>query len=132
MPIEVELRQVGPATSEASIRGHQALIDRPTEKGGDDRGPMGGELLLASLGGCFLSNLFEAIRTRQAPIRNVTARVSGELEGAPPRFARITLEVRAEADDPAELEKLVSIAERSCIVSNTLRNAVQLTVRVAR
>ena len=41
--IKVELRQVSASTSEASLRSHQLLIDRPQEKGGTDQGPMGGE-----------------------------------------------------------------------------------------
>ena len=32
-------------TSEIAIREHRVLVDRPTGKGGQDRGPMGGELL---------------------------------------------------------------------------------------
>jgi putative redox protein len=40
--IEVEVNQVSPATSEAAIRSHRVFIDRPTAKGGEDRGPMGG------------------------------------------------------------------------------------------
>ncbi len=52
--IIVEVRQFDKsATSEGSVRGHRVLIDRPEDKGGLDRGPMGGEMLLLALGGCF-------------------------------------------------------------------------------
>ena len=43
--MKIELRQVSLSTSEASLRSHHVLIDRPQEKGGADRGPMGGALL---------------------------------------------------------------------------------------
>ena len=33
-------------TSEGRVREHRVLVDRPAAKGGHDRGPMGGELLL--------------------------------------------------------------------------------------
>src|SRR5579863_9424222 len=62
--IKVQLLQVGDSTTEAAMRTHRVLIDRPGEKGGADAGPMGGELFLASLGGCFMSNLLAAIRAR--------------------------------------------------------------------
>ena len=55
--ISVNLNQVNDATTEAHIRTHDVLIDRPESKGGNDQGAMGGELLLAALGGCFNSNL---------------------------------------------------------------------------
>ena len=59
--IPVQVNQVGPATAEGHIRTHSVLIDRPEAKGGEDKGAMGGELLLVSLGGCFMSNLLAAI-----------------------------------------------------------------------
>ena len=84
--VQVEVNQVGRATSEGVVRGHRVLIDRPEAKGGDDRGAMGGELLLVSLAGCFMSNLLAAIRERDADISNVRTQVSGS---PPPGVAGI-------------------------------------------
>ena len=59
--LEVTVRQVqATPTSEGQVREHRVLVDRPAAKGGHDRGPMGGELLLVALGGCFMSNLIAA------------------------------------------------------------------------
>jgi len=66
--IKIAIRQTSAATSEAAIRQHKTLIDRPAAKGGDDQGPMGGELFLAAIGGCFMSNLLAAIKGREAEI----------------------------------------------------------------
>lgn len=133
MPVEItiNLNQVGPSTSEAAIRDHRTLVDRPEAKEGADRGPMGGELLLASLGGCFMSNLLAAIRAREADVADVRAKVTGTLDDTPPRFAAIAVDVSARGADVDQLEKLVQIAERGCIVANTLRDAVKLRVSVA-
>ncbi len=128
--IEAKLIQVGPSTSEASIRTHRNLIDRPEAKGGADQGPMGGELLLASLAGCFMSNLLAAIRAREAAIENVRTNVAGTLDGTPPRFTAIAMEVSGEGADLDQLGKLVTIAERGCIVANTLRRTVELSIGV--
>ena len=125
--ITVHLSQAGASASEARIRDHTLTIDRPSAKGGEDRGPMGGELLLAALGGCFMSTLLAAIAAREATVDDVRLAVSGVLEEAPPRFTAVHLAVRARGD-AALLERLVTIAERSCIVANTLRGAVTLTV----
>ena len=129
--IEVDLHQTGLATSEAAIRTHRVLVDRPVAKGGEDRGPMGGELLLAALGGCFMSNLLAAVRAREAAVSNVRATDAGTLAESPSRFEAIEMSVAADCDDRELLEKLVAIAERACIVANTLRQAVSLTVSVA-
>ena len=128
MVIDVTLKQANDATSEASIRQHRVLIDRPVAKGGHDEGPMGGELLLAALGGCFMSNLLAAIKARQAAIHDVEVLVSGTLAEAPSRFSDIRLEVRARHDDTALLQKLVTISERACIVANTLRGDLEVGV----
>ncbi len=128
--ISVNLNQVDDATTAAKIRNHAIDIDRPKAKGGHDRGAMGGELLLASLGGCFNSNLLAAIRARDLQIDDIAIEVSGELAEAPARFSSIDMVVKSEFSDRAELERLVLMSERACIVANTLKGAVDLTVSV--
>jgi putative redox protein len=117
------------STSESAIREHKVLVDRPTDKGGQDRGPMGGELLLAALGGCFLSNLSAAVGARAVTVDGLAVVVRGSLAAAPPRFASIEMEVRGRAGDPEALDKLATIAERACIVHNTLAPAVPIKIR---
>ncbi len=128
--ITVNLNQVNEATTAAQIRSHAIDIDRPEAKGGHDKGAMGGELLLASLGGCFNSNLLAAIRARDLQIDDIAIEVSGELAEAPARFSSIDMVVRSEYADRAEFEKLVLMSERACIVANTLKDAVDLSVSV--
>ena len=130
--VQVRIDQAGPATSTTQVRGHRISMDRPLEKGGEDRGLMGGELILVGLGGCFTSNLLAAIRARQAPVRRVSTTVTATLAENPSRFAAIDLAVSADCSDTVLLQKLVTIAERGCIAANTLRGGVRLTVRVAR
>jgi putative redox protein len=129
--VHIEVRQVSATTSEAVARQHKVLSDRPEAKGGQDQGPMGGELLLMGLGGCFMSNLLAAIRAREADIKDLRLAIAGTLSEAPMRFTAITLEVRGQYADKAEMEKLVTVAERGCIVANTLKGAVALSLTVA-
>ena len=130
--ITVSLKQVDDATTAAQIRQHAVDIDRPAAKGGHDKGAMGGELLLASLGGCFNSNLLAAIRARDLEIDDIAIEVSGELAEAPARFSSIDMVVKSTYADRAALEKLVTMSERACIVANTLKGAVDLSVSVAQ
>lgn len=107
-------------TSRASVRTHTVLVDRGVAKGGLDLGPAGGEYLLVSLGGCFTSHLVAAIRAREAPVSNVRVTVTGTMDGTPERFTAFTMDVSAECQDPALVRKLITIAARSCQVTNTL------------
>jgi putative redox protein len=128
--MKIELRQVSGSTSEASLRTHHVLIDRPHEKGGDDMGPMGGELFLASIGGCFMSNLLAAIKARNARISGIRAEVIGTVAESPARFAGVELHLTAKGDSE-EFERLVEVADRGCIMMNTLRGKLDVRVRAA-
>lgn len=130
MSIQVQVNQVSASAAEGIARSHQVFVDRPAEKGGEDRGMMGGEYLLIALGGCFMSNLLAAIQAREADIRDVKLQINGTLESAPSRFSDIEVQVSAEASDRAQLEKLVEMADRACISSNTLRRAANVTFTV--
>lgn len=130
--ITVTLSAAGDDTiSEATIRDHQVVIDRPEAKGGRDAGPMGGELLLAALGGCFTSNLLAAARERDTALGAVSVSVEGELVSGPARFESITMQVSSDTCPAEEFAHLVLISERGCIVANTLRRDIELAVNAA-
>jgi putative redox protein len=128
--MKIRLRQVSISTTEATIRTHHVLIDRPPEKGGADMGPMGGELFLAAVGGCFMSNLLAAIKAREAQIFDVRTEVIGTLTGSPACFSAVELLVTADSLDRELLERVVEIADRACIMINTLRGKLDLRVRI--
>jgi len=130
--ISIEIAQVGSSTGQATARTHTVFVDRPVDKGGDDRGPLGGEYLLVSLGGCFLSTLLAAVRTREADVSNVRVSVVGTIGGVPERFEAMTLHVRANYADEDLMRKLIAISERGCLVTNTLKDAVVLSVELER
>jgi uncharacterized OsmC-like protein len=53
------------------------------------------------------------------------------MDGSPERFTSFTLSVEAICDDGELLEKLVSMAERACQVTNTLRQSTPIEITVA-
>ena len=128
--IKIQLRQISGTTSEATLRTHRVLIDRPAEKGGADSGPMGGELFLTAVGGCFMSNLLAAIKAREANVSDVRTEVTGTIVDSPARFAVVELYVTAECESRELLERLVEIADRGCIMMNTLRGKLDVRVRL--
>ena len=130
--ISVDVEQVGPSTGRAGARTHTVFVDRPLDHGGSDRGLRGGEYLLIALGGCFLSTLLAAVKARDAEVSNVRVAVVGTIDGSPERFESMAMHVTATYADDDLMRKLVEIAERGCLVSNTLKNAVRLSVVVER
>ena len=128
--IRIQLRQVSVSTTEATMGTHQVLIDRPASKGGADMGPMGGELFLAGVGGCFMSNLLAAIRARDSRVSDVHIEVIGRITDNPTRFEALELILTADAGDRELLPQLVEIAVRGCIMMNTLRGKVEVRLRI--
>jgi putative redox protein len=126
--LTVQLEQVGPSTMQASVRTHAVLVDRPSAKGGADRGPLGGEYLLVALGGCFASNLLAAIRARGAAMTNLRIDVSGEMDGPPDRFKSFQMKVAADNRDVELGRRLIAIAARACAVTNTLRVSAPVSI----
>jgi putative redox protein len=129
--VHVNVDQVGPTASEGKARQHKVVMDRPEAKGGENRGAMGGENLLMALGGCFMSNLLAATKSRESDVTDVKMRITGTLGTAPPSYTAVEMKISADYSDREQMEKLVTIAERSCIVANTLKNAVDLKITLA-
>ncbi len=130
MDVKVRVEQISDSTSKGTARSHTLLCDRPEEKGGANAGAMGGEIFLMGLGGCFMSNLLAAAKARESSATNFSIEITAQLDGTPLRFASAQLQVSADYQDREEVEKLVVIAERGCIVANTIKEAVKLTITV--
>ncbi|MDE2875943.1 MAG: OsmC family protein [Gemmatimonadota bacterium] len=112
----VLLRQRTEHSGEASVRGHTVRVDRPEEKDGTDAGPMGGELILIGLGGCFMSNLLAEIRNSNAPISELELEVSSMTRVLPRRMTDFEIKVCAKCDEPTVLQA----AAKKCAAVNTL------------
>src|SRR4051812_34258641 len=80
-------------------RRHSVTIDRPHEKGGSDAGPMGGELLLLALAGCFASTLHAVLRTSHSQLdqSQIKVHASATLGTAPARFTELHITVSSPA-----------------------------------
>lgn len=118
------------SAARTQIRKHELVTDRPVEKGGGNQGPMGGELFVASLGGCFMSNLIAAFQGRELEPKGLSVTVRGTLEGTPPRFQKMAMQVQGSGIDRDQMEKMVLIAERGCIVANTMKQFMEVKIDI--
>jgi putative redox protein len=131
MNVQVKVKQISATASEGIDRNHKVVMDRPETKGGENQGPMGGENLLMSLGGCFMSNLLAAAVARDTILTDVSLTIIGKLGNQPARFERVDMKVNAKLQDRKLMEKLLTIAERGCIVANTLKQGLDVQIRLA-
>jgi putative redox protein len=76
-----------------------------------------------------MSNLLAAIKARDADVTGVKTEVIGILVDSPARFSALELYVDAQGSREL-LERLVEIADRGCIMVNTLRGKLDVQVRV--
>lgn len=125
--MQIKVNRKGDTASEAHIRDHAVVMDRPEAKGGENQGPMGGETLLAALGGCFMSNLVAAAGAREVDPGDIELVISATIDGNPAVVQRIDMTVTGSASVDS-LEKLVQIAERGCITANTLKQGMPVEV----
>lgn len=129
MASEVRVKLLDGTTGVASARQHAFVIDRTPEKGGNDLGFAGGEVLFASIGACIMTTMIGAARARDIELTKIEFRVSGEEGGSPSRFVAIHVDAIVEGNAPdAELAKLLTIAERGCSVSNTVKHGAPITL----
>ena len=75
-----------------------------------------------------MSNLIAAVQARGLDLTDLELLVRGNLTTSPPRFDSIVMEVYGAGPDLDQLGKLTEIAERACIVANTLKGSVALRV----
>jgi putative redox protein len=129
--VKAVVKQISGTTSEAAARNHISLIDRPEGKGGTNRGPMGGELMLMGIGGCFMSNLLANVKSEQLDISDLSLSVSATLEDSPARFSKIVLTLTSACPDKGVLQQLLTIAEAGCIALNTVKTSTVVTATLA-
>lgn len=89
-------------------------------------------MMLLSLGGCYMSTLIAAARARDLDPSDLSVTVDADIGGNPQQFERATMTVHGDVDDEATLQKAIDIAERSCLVTNTLKGGMTVDVRRSR
>jgi organic hydroperoxide reductase OsmC/OhrA len=94
------------------------------------------ELLLSSVGACFVATWAIFLKKLSIPYASPSLRVSGELEKDPAggfRMSSIDIAAivpKALADRRAEVEKTLSLAEKYCIISKVARAAMPVRVKI--
>lgn len=122
----VQARWDGGLRAVVQAGGFELLVDEPESVGGTDRGPQPTDLLLASIASCFTLALAHSAGKKSVELAGLDVGVTGRYDG--PRFSHIRIVVRAERPSGAELDRLISAAERVCYVTTTLRRSPEIEI----
>lgn len=131
--MSVELRTVeGTEAALGWAGGHTIVVDRPDGKaGGLGLGFNGAQLLALAIGGCFCNDLRYVAHEQGVRLGKIAVDVTVELEGDPLITTAAMMDVTCEVLDGSDPNRVIEQAKTSCMVSNSLRQGVPVTVRSA-
>ena len=129
----VELRNVeGTEAAMGWAGGHTIVVDRPEGKaGGLGLGFNGAQLLALAIGGCFCNDLRYVADEMGVGLGKIAVNVTVELEGDPLITTAATMEVFCETLDGFDPQRIIERATTTCMVSNSLRQGIPVTVQTA-
>jgi uncharacterized OsmC-like protein len=108
----------GGIRTSTGVRGHEVVADGPNWRYGTDDGPAPGELMLASVGSCFVNHLVRYLQFKRALVTSVEARVTGtfRFEAELEVFDRFTFHVTVRAPERMrpKVEKAFKVAQVEC------------------
>ena len=131
--VAVELRNV--AGTQAAIGwagGHTIVVDRPEGKaGGMGLGFNGAQLLALAIGGCFCNDLRYVAQEMGVGLGAIEVSVVLTLAGDPLLAMAAAMSVKCETLDGSDARLVIARAKQSCMVSNSLRRGVPVTIEAA-
>ncbi len=128
--VTVELQSIeGTEAAMGWSGGHTIVADRPHGKaGGMGLGFNGAELLAFAIGGCFCNDLRYVADDKGVKLGNITVNVTVSLDGEPLLAKAATMNVSCQTLDGSDPKELVESAEKSCMVSNSLRQGIPIAI----
>jgi uncharacterized OsmC-like protein len=115
---EVDTVWTGGIRTSTGVRGHEVVVDGPHWRYGTDDGPAPGELMLASVGSCFVNHMVRYLQVKRALVASVEAHVKGafRFEAELEVFDNFTFHVTARAPERMRpmVEKAFKVAQVEC------------------
>ena len=141
VPFRVTVSWSGDATGCGEVRvaglPSPIPIGGATELGGCGKGANPEELLLASIGACFVNTWAIFLKKLQLDYSDPAVGVDGQLEKDPAggyRMARTRIQARVPASllekEREKVQKTLALAEKYCIISKVARQSMPLEVQI--
>jgi len=119
---------------EASVNGHQIMMDVDQSNGGMDLGPRPKILLLAGLGGCTGMDVVSILAKMKIVPEKFWIEISAELNEEHPKVyntIKMTYYFKGANLPPDKLEKAVSLSkEKYCAVSAMLSKTAEMQIEI--
>ncbi len=111
------------------------VTDEPSPLG-ENRGPAPSRLLAAAVANCLASSLLHCLRKSRASVDSLEARVEATISRNAARRLRIErlnvlLDPRVSWDDRDKLARCADLFQDYCIVTESVRNGIDVSVTVA-
>lgn len=131
--VSVELRNVvGTQAAMGWAGAHTIIVDRPEGRaGGMGLGFNGAQLLGLAIGGCFCNDLRYVADEMAVQLGEIEVTVVVNLAGDPLLATDAQMRVRCETLDGSDGQLVIARAKESCMVSNSLRKGVAVTIEAA-
>jgi len=129
--IEVTSEAQSNTKLEVKERGHEAVVDEPSQFGGEDEGPNPLEYMFTGLAGCLNVTIHHVALEKEVEVKKLEIDVTGDINlekfmdgtGERSGFQEITVEIEIETDTGSEKEsQIIQEAEERCPVSDNLQH----------
>ena len=111
--------------------GHQVVMDRSPDVGGQNLGSRPMEMLLLGLGGCAMIDVVLILRKARQVFTDIRVEIDAERSGEVPKvFTRIHLHfvVAGKQLDPQRVDRAISLsAQKYCSATKMLDSVAQIT-----
>ncbi|MEF8880210.1 MAG: OsmC family protein [Candidatus Nanohaloarchaea archaeon] len=135
--IEVTSEAQSDTKLEVQERGHEAVVDEPSQFGGEDEGPNPLEYMFTGLAGCLNVTIHHIANEKEIEVEELEINVTGDIdlqkfmtgEGDRAGFQDINVEIEMTTNTDPEIEaSLIEEAEERCPVSDNLQHETIITV----
>lgn len=133
----VDLELVSPvstrcvAKTEGTDRAVLFHSDKPTEKGGEDKGPMSSELLAAAVASCHMTTARKVAEKRRVTFDSLSCRALVDFDGDDIERLRLQFTVGSQGAEK-DWETIIRLAARACTVGRAVKCPIEHTVTVEK
>ncbi|MFW6375740.1 MAG: OsmC family protein [Thermoplasmatota archaeon] len=112
----------------------EIITDETEEVGGEGEGPNPSRLLAASTLNCLMASLIFCLKKKKVELSSLKGEVTGKIERVDKRLRVTEFDVKIhpgiDEEDKEKLKKCVDIFEDYCVVTQSIRNGIDVNVDV--
>ncbi|MFO8109134.1 MAG: OsmC family protein [Thermoplasmata archaeon] len=108
------------------------ITDETPDIGGENAGPTPGRLLVASTLNCLMASLLFCVNKKRVEMTDLQGEIRGTVERVEGRWrvTKMDAVLRPEVEDPEKIQKCIEIFQNYCIVTESVRNGIDVDVKV--